>query len=534
MRGVLVVGPESRDTWELRVPEAGLRIGSSEQCEVALACTSLAGVHATVSPHGDAFVLTSLDHQKGTFIEGRRVRRAELRHGTRFRCGDQLFGFELRADSDRDSDRDSHREPQPALMLESEPRDSSLSATDLASQWKSGWRGAESSGDVEALERQLLLKTAEWLSLPQPVETILERVLDLAIETLGADRGVVLLAREDTGELEPRTVRAPGGDANPVSAFSRRIVQHVYERGVAALFQNPLEDHRIDGSDSVRRHAITSSMCAPLTAEQRVFGVIYVDCRTSRDPLGRRELDVLSAMASQAAVALENSKLRIRLEREAVRRSQLSRFFPPTIVQEMLDRPETLDEPREVEVTALFCDVSGFTPMVAEMRPLAVAELLNHYLPVMVDIVFALGGTLEKYVGDAILAVWGAPLSSGDDARRAVEAACQMQRAVAELIEARAVPERFAVHIGLSSGIVAAGNIGTESYMQYATVGFATNLASRICDVVPGGSIWICDATHARIAQAGFQCSALESLPLKGVSDCQQLYEVMWRGEQNR
>lgn len=153
----------------------------------------------------------------------------------------------------------------------------------------------------------------------------------------------------------------------------------------------------------------------------------------------------------------------------------------------------------EADVTALFCDISGFTTLASRMAPQAVVALLNEYFPLIAEVVVRHEGTLEKYVGDALLAVWGTNSSSGlqDDAMLALTAAVEIQHVVRRL--AATTTPAIAVHIGLNSGPVAVGNIGSGPLSQYATIGSATNLASRVCEIARPGQIALATATFERL-----------------------------------
>ena len=126
--------------------------------------------------------------------------------------------------------------------------------------------------------------------------------------------------------------------------------------------------------------------------------------------------------------------------------------------------------------------------MSAQMEPREIVTMLNKYFSVITEVVFEHEGTLEKYIGDAVLAVWGAPFRRIDDAKRAVQAAVDMQEAVSKMSkESSDFPLR--IHIGVNTGRVAAGNIGSAHYLQYATIGDTTNIASRLCSVAGPGRL---------------------------------------------
>jgi len=223
----------------------------------------------------------------------------------------------------------------------------------------------------------------------------------------------------------------------------------------------------------------------------------------------------------------------LRMHKEAVSNERLSRFFAPEVAARIAAEPEVAVRVADRGVTVLFCDITGFTAMSSRMQPRQVVDLLNAYFPPMVDIVFRHGGTLEKFIGDALLAVWGAPFGGPDDADRAVAAAMDMQRGITEL-NIRLVAAGYTpieIHIGLCSGPVAAGYIGTEKYIQYAVIGDTTNVASRICSVAEAGEILIADSTRALLTPPGVALAAMPPVAVKGKGEPLQLHRVLLRQE---
>ena len=218
----------------------------------------------------------------------------------------------------------------------------------------------------------------------------------------------------------------------------------------------------------------------------------------------------------------------LRMHKEAVSNERLSRFFAPEVAARIAAEPDVAVRVDERGVTVLFCDISGFTAMSSTMQPRQVVDLLNAYFPPMVDIVFRHGGTLEKFVGDALLAVWGAPFGHADDPDRAVTAAVEMQQAVGALnARLAALGQRpIAIHIGLSSGPVAAGYVGTERYVQYAVIGDTTNVASRVCSVAAAGEILITESTRALLESSRLDLEPLPAVAVKGKVDPLVLYRV--------
>jgi adenylate cyclase len=256
-----------------------------------------------------------------------------------------------------------------------------------------------------------------------------------------------------------------------------------------------------------------------------------VDNLTRANGFNEEDLEFLTAFANQAAIALDNSLLSQRLAEEAVLRTSYLRFFPPATLKKLRMAKGAPLETIETEVSVLFSDISGFTALSSTLEPRQVVDLLNDYFPVMAEIVFRYEGTLEKYIGDALMAVWGAPFAHPDDADRAVRAAVEMQRALEALNarwRAQGRPE-LRIHVGLNTGRVAAGNIGSEQYLQYATIGDATNVASRVCTAAGDGEICMNSTTFERWRERSWPTARLPPTHVKGKQDALTLYRLDWR-----
>jgi adenylate cyclase len=535
----LVVGPGRADERRFSVkPDgggAGVTIGRTKENDVWVLHGSLSRQHARLEWAGGKLFVVDLGSKNGTYVNGERIQRREVSPGDTVRCGDVSLvlvddarraagavplGATPSPTSIFHSDRDVTRLPIEGLIA---PQGGSLHKTSLRLP------------TVEPVSRaqgklEILLKVSQLLSSPRDVDSLLREVLDLIFLIMDIDRAAVLMVDGASGELVPRVVKSSRPGPVPDRFYSAHIVEFVKERGVAALFADAQLDPRLGQARSIISQSIFSSMCAPLKPRDKLLGVLYVDNLSAPDRFTPEDLEFLGAFASQAAVAIDNADLYRRLEEEAVLRSRLTRFFSPATAAKLAATKGGALDVVETEVTALFSDISGFTSMSARMRPRQVIDMLNDYFPPMADIVFKRGGTLEKYIGDALMAVWGAPFAGADDADRAVLAAAEMQQTLATLNVARSGRglEPIRIHVGINTGIVAAGNIGSERYLQYATLGDATNVASRVCDAAPAGEILVSESTRQRLTSAHFPLETLGPVPLKGRDEPLVLHRLRW------
>jgi adenylate cyclase len=525
----VIVNPGHRDE---RVHELGVgitSIGRGRDNTIRVTNKSLSRQHARISVGHDGRVTLIDDGSKnGTFVAGERITEpVALTDGQQFCCGDVLFVF---------TSAEYSVPPPETIVREISADDAQVHGHDLlfeARRRKQSKLGRPTLPRSAEGRLQVLLDVARLLSSPESIDKLLTKVLDLVFSILEIDRVALIMIDERTGEFGPPVIESRRSDAiaGIEQAYSKHVLNYVRERNVAALFSDAAADPRLEHAHSIHMASVRSSMCAPMRVQERMIGVLYVDNLTIPAVFTGEDLELLSAFAAQAAIAIENSRLYQRIQREAVARNNLLRFFPPTTIAQLMEKPEFAAEAIDTEVTALFADISGFTQLSASMPPRAVVELLNRYFPVVTEVVFQHEGTLEKYIGDALLAVWGAPFRRDDDARRALQAAVDMQRAIDDLsleLGPSATPLR--IHIGLNTGPVAAGNIGSEHYLQYATIGDATNLASRICDIAKAGEIAFGAATLERLGgRVEWPIEGPEYHHVKGRAEPLPIYKLRWR-----
>ena len=528
----LIVNPGLLDERVVDLPEGAVTIGRTQESSLCVLHMSLSRRHARLERQGERVLLTDLDSKNGTLIDDVRLEKFtpyELKGGESFRCGEVRFALvsPVRGVPLSPTQVQSlHTRLSPGAMDE-------LLERSVESSSGSALRVKRASHENRANEKlQVLLKVSQLLSSPGQIETLLERILDLVFQIMEVDRVTILLVDPATGNLRPRVARVSTGEAPEGAFYSQRIVDYVRTHSVAALFSDAWMDPRLNDAASVVLQSIRASMCAPLKPRDEVLGVLYVDNLSRADGFSEEDLEFLTAFANQAAIALDNSFLAQRLAEEAVLRNAYSRFFPPATLKKLSMARGGPLETIETEVTVLFSDISGFTALSSSLEPRQVVDLLNDYFPVMADIVFRYEGTLEKYIGDALMAVCGAPFAHPDDADRAVRAAVEMQRALEGLNarwRERGWPE-LRIHVGLNTGRVAAGNSGSEQYLQYATIGDATNVASRVCGLAEAGEIVLHQHTLDKLRERPWPLHALPPTHVKGKAEPLQVHRLDWRG----
>ncbi|MFN3927524.1 MAG: adenylate/guanylate cyclase domain-containing protein [Pseudanabaenaceae cyanobacterium] len=499
---------------------------------------SLSRHHAQIIVNHPTVIVRDLNSSNGTYVNNQRITEQTLKVGDTVRFGRVSFtleaststvGSEARETADDISIllqvRPEHSRNSIQQLLETsvQPQSSNASVLLLPEEQDANQR--------LATKLKVLMEISNQLASPHEFESLPQKILDLLFQVMRVDRGVLLLANPKTGQLEQKAIKVRQGIILNQEFYSHKIANYVHLQGVGILTDNAVADQRFDQAYSIIQQAICAAMCVPLKAGDRSLGVLYVDNLSQVNIYQKEDLEFLTSLANQAAIAIENANLYQQMQKEAAKRARLERFFPQAVIRKIEEIGDLGIV--ETEVTALFSDISGFTEMAAKMQPRQVITMLNQYFKVMVEgIVFKFEGTLEKYIADALLAVWGSPYSRGDDVERAIKAAIAMQWAMVKLnqrwAEERTFPQ-IQIHIGLNTGLVAAGNIGSEQLIQYTNIGDTMNVASRICSVARAGEILISDATLSKVrGQLTIPVEALAPVMVKGKDQPLQLYRVLW------
>lgn len=537
----LVSSPNSRQEKIHSLHGGCNRIGRSLDNDIVILDESMSRHHAEIVVSGDHIQLRDLQSLNHTFVNDQEIQEVQLRSEDQVRFGNVVCYFHGDPPPRPESLEPTQQldlAPEPAIdstiVKKLSPEQSRFAMEDILSNQESGRsviKLRHEDQNQRAVDKlKILLEVCQQLSSPDETSGLLQKILNLLFTIMHVDRGAILLWDREQQQLQCRITKFRFDGDRHDNFYSTQITNYVFTHGEGIISANAQFDQRFDPAHSIFAQNIQASMCVPLKPRDRVIGVIYVDNISSHNVYGEEDLEFLAALANQAAIAIDNSQLQRRMQEEAVIRDKLERFFPQTVTRKLreTDRLDIVD----TEVTALFADISGFTEMSSTMEPRQVIAMLNEYFQVMVEeIVFRYQGTLEKYIGDALFAVWGAPYRHPDDPIQAVKAAVEMQNAVIQLNERwlREGKRAIQIHIGLNTGKVAAGNIGSDRLIQYATIGDTTNVTSRICNVAQGGEIVLSARTYAALADLNLPCEGLPPTPVKGKAEPLRLYKLRWQ-----
>jgi adenylate cyclase len=489
----------------LPLVEKRLRVGRALDNDIVLNHAIVSRHHAQIELRGRDAWVTDLNSRNGIFVNRLRVKEEQLADGDILQVGPFEIHFEDRAAQSVVLDDNKY------FPLAAEAREiKSSELPELALDLKEFYRISKRLNTI--------------LDLRELLDAVMEEVLRL----VPAQRGLLLLRKG--AELVPMVIYPPSqGDVTISSTIARKALD-----GNEAVLTR---DARLDfaGSDSIISANIRSAVCAPLVSEGTAIGLIYVDS-PGREQFGDRERDLLAAVANQAAINIERARLTEELRQQAKLRQNFERFMSPNVAQLMasyFSQHGQLWEPQELTVSVLFADVKGFTSLSEPLSQREVQDLMNEYFHEMTEVIFSHNGTLDKYIGDGIMAVFGAPQlgEPGDPnqyAIQAVDAALGMIASHRRLVEKLDPSKAFAFRIGINTGPVYAGFFGTRQRLEYTVMGDTVNTASRLEGKADLNSVLISEATRAAIGEH-FTVQEMGDFQLKGKAQLVHTYKVLGR-----
>jgi adenylate cyclase len=485
------------------LPPGTTVVGRAPTCDLPIDDVSVSRQHAQFSVTAAGCRLTDLDSRNGTYVNGNLVTEADIADGDRIVLGRVPVSVGYSA-ADRLSLSEHHTLIEDVGTIYRSVGDAAVTPS-------------PTDGDSGNRSLRLLAEVARTLLRNSPLHDVFAQVVQLTFETCPAERAFLVVRDDTTGVVMPRVARRRDGSDIQSASLSRTIIDRVMTDRVALLATDARVDSRIASSESLLAQDVRSFMCAPLWHELDVIGVVYVDASLTQR-FSATDLDLLTALANVAAIAIEQARLTARVNEEVRRRERLQRYHSPAVVNRIFAEEHDIDAPflaQERDVSVLFADIVGFTSLSEKLTPAQTAALLNLFFERMADAVFNNEGTLDKFIGDALMAVFGAPLDQPDHAARAVRTAQAMQRSLAELNNETAGPP-LRIRLGIHTGLARVGDIGSMRRREYTVLGDVVNTASRLeSAVAKPGQIIISAATRERLGDA-FSVHPLGLVSLRG------------------
>ncbi len=465
---------------------------------------------------GNTFLLRDLNSSNGTFVNGRKVRELRLRDGDEIALGNSRLFFHS-----GDAAPGGTPSTSPGVTVVASAHSMPAFLAQVEQKEDTEFRPAEQITDPALLKAdyeklRIANEFHRLVGAERELRNLLDKILKVAFQLLTADNAVIFLP-DETGKLLAAAVsRKKEGEADVI--VSDTVLQRVAQTRSAVLTADAILDSRFSSSESIVAQGIRSAMAVPLLSKGVLKGVLFCDTRERTNAFSEKDLKILSGIASQAAIALENAELAKKIESEIVTRAELSRFLSPAVAEMVVQgKVELLRVGRMAEVSVIFADIRGFTTMSESESPQETVAMLNSFFTRMANVIFRHEGNLDKFIGDCVMATWGPPSQHPDDAARALKAAIEMQGELTELNKAR-VEEKLApiqVGIGVNTGTAVVGYMGSSDRHEFTAIGDSVNTASRLCGLAKGGEILASENTVRR-AGPGFLVEPVSVLQVKG------------------
>jgi adenylate cyclase len=489
--------------------------------------------HAVIERVDGEYVLKDLGSSNGTFVNNRRTRETKLRNGDTVALGSTRIVFQLA----------SGRQPRASGVTVIHSTGAQVLASVRAETIDStkDFRPADEVTDMIALKAdyEKLRRAHEFhrrIGETRDVRAVLRKVLELAFEMLKADNGVVLTADEMSGELhtDPDLVMQRNGTGDEI-VLSDTVLNEVKQKRAGVLIFDALIDSRFKAAESIVSQGIRSAMAVPLLAGgQNLKGILFLDSRQRTRAFQQKDLEILSGIAGQAGELLQVAELERRMEEQKRLRDNLKRYLAEEFLESVANTASEALREQETEITVLFSDVRGFTTLSENSDPKEIVDMLRGHFDAMSGTIFQNKGLLDKFIGDCVMAFWGALPPTPDHAYLAFTTALQMQREADRFNEELKKKNRppLTIGIGIHTGRAVVGLMGSKRRPEYTAIGDSVNLSSRLCSIAKAGEILVSEAARDA-AGDGFDYQPLALTQVKGREKKVALYRLLGFSEES-
>ena len=537
--------------------QENISIGRGKDNDIVLLDQRASRQHAQIKKENNQYVINDLGSVNGILVNETKTNTATLQHNDQIKIGDSILIFLEKEEKTEMLQKDlvvsqeSDYKDWTQKTISVSPDDSCLADFETQPSSRKDKKEKkrkfqlsrkqdepESFAELESLERAnkalyVLYKISKQLNSMRSFDEILTEMIDLLFKVLDADYGFLILTDHRKEEdYTPLIVKYRDETKKGIKEIkaSKSIINRVIEDKVALLTSNAQEDSRLGATESLVSQNIRSAMCVPLWQKDEIIGVIQLHSVRYDNQFTEDELELLKTIGCQMAMILEQASLNDKLREEEQMRNKLERFHSPQVIEMILksnqETKENIMEAKELEATVLFTDIVGFSLLSERMDPKDINMLLNRHFSKMTDIIFEEDGTLDKYIGDSLMAVFGAPFGQDNDAERAVTAALKMRKALEAENKADGRENELNIRIGINTGQITAGNIGSPKRMEYTVLGDTVNVASRLESIAEPNQILIGEETYNHIKDK-IKTREIGLRKLKGKSHDLRVYEVL-------
>ncbi|MCP5106941.1 MAG: FHA domain-containing protein, partial [bacterium] len=495
-------------------------IGKLSGNDFQLPDNSVSRNHCKLEKTRDGFKICDQGSTNGTFVNGKKIKNKLLKKGDNITIGRTTLTFLPVAGEEKTGNFSDQDDQKISMVLPLSdrylvPQEKKLESVRLGIM-----------NSLTILGKELIASTT--------LEDSFEKVGELIFEFLQPKRLFVFFYDERQGDLDLKYSHTQKGKKEKEKInISKTIAMKAIKEKVAILSSNTQDDARFDGAKSIIMYGIRSAISVPIWTKSSIYGLIYIDTTEFNKMFEDKELEILSIIANFTGLSIEGINSRNKLIQEKKIRSRLERYHSPSVVSRIMASQESTTMElmlyKETEASVLFMDIVGFTTRVEKMSAVEIGVFLNSFFTEMTDIIFQHNGTLDKYIGDCIMAVFGVPFEIDNHAELSITTALDMMEKLEERNLQLKPKDQIKIRIGINSGKLISGDFGSPKRLDYTVLGNAVNIASRLeSSVAASNEIVVSEDTY-KLTGDLFEFESLGNKKLQGLSVPVEAFKVIRR-----
>lgn len=490
-----------------------ITIGKLPGNDFYLEDNSISRKHCKLVKNGDTYKIIDLNSTNGTYVNGKKTDEKVLEVGDNITVGRSILKFLEEKKEHKITDIDDQKI---SVMIP------------LSDNLKLKKDKDAITSELSLLES--LTSLGKNLIGAATLEESFEKVGELLFSFLNPNRLYIFSYDKENEDLDLR-YSLSNDTKNTDVKISKTIAMRSINEKVAILSSNTMDDSRFDGAKSIIMYGIKSAISIPVWTKNSIYGLIYADTTNMENIFEERDLEMISIIANFTGLSVEGIKTRNNLNIEKKIRSRLERYHSPAIVSKIMElqdnKTNELAGYHESDASVLFMDIVGFTTRVENMKPMEIGVFLNNFFTEMTDIIFENNGTLDKYIGDSIMAVFGVPFDQKDHTEKSINTALEMLKRLKKMNKSNPEQEKIEIRIGINSGKLISGDFGSPSRYDYTVIGNTVNIASRLeSSIAKPGEVIISETTMKRVKKK-FEFKLLGEVNLHGISKPVKAYSVI-------
>ncbi|HUT55550.1 MAG TPA: adenylate/guanylate cyclase domain-containing protein [bacterium] len=520
-------------------------VGRSKDNNLVLNSSQVSRRHAELRKNGEGFRIVDLKSMNGVYVNNLKVEDESLAHGDVIAIGDYRLLFE---------DMRTHKTgvevmAEPSSAGIQRPDQESAGIADIGKITAASPDGPRFEAEVlftletpqfaptvkiEDLahlshRRKLLLlyQVSSIFNSAKPLDELFQQTLDLIFQEVKATEGTVFLFNQE-GALDTRVRAAAKGEPGSDLALARAVTERAIKESSSIACAGECL-HPSGGQDSGGQGR--SVICTLLQTQDKVLGAICLENLADARAFGEDDLDLLTAISNQVAIAVDRDLMQESLRQGVLQRANLERFHSPDVVSHIIQHSKGDKAFRgflqEREVSILFADIADFTSLIERLEPQEAADLINEYFDAMTEVVFKYKGTVDKFIGDAVMGIFGAPISYGNDAELALFSAIEMMQAMERINAGNDGRKKFNIRIGINTGVVLSGYMGSKQRIEYTVLGDPVNVAARLQHIAEPKAILVGADTYAHV-KGIFKFNDRGTTVLRGKRKETRFYEIIY------